>query len=186
MNLTYLHPEEQALLVTIRPWLDRARDMVDRRFADAHSHAAAGRIPDALARLDELTRALSGYLSDARGTFYRDAYRWHRQRLDPAIHQMDAQPSIDGEYMARVVKIGGRDAYKDLRRLVDRAKMALGVAASAAGDARVGGNLGESILSAWEVTHREDVYQFARVTLSDSQMALHNAVGHVLIKPELR
>lgn len=181
-----IHPEEKALTDSLRPWLNRARGMVDRRFADARAHAAGGRLEDAQSRLDELTRSLSGHISDARATFYRDAFKWHRSHLDPEIHLMDELPYADGEAVARLVKIGGRDAYADLGHLVDKAKHALAVAHAAADDHRVQPDLRDTILSAWEVTNRDGVHHFARSTLSDSAVAIHQAVGRILIKPERR
>lgn len=181
-----IHPEEKALADGIRPWLQRARGMIDRRFADARSHAANAKLTEAHARLDELNRGLAEHVSDARAAFYRDAFAWHRQRLDPEIHLMDERPYPDGEVVVRLAKIGGRDVYADLIRLVNRAKMALAVAANAAADERVSPDLRDTMLSAWEVTHRDGVHHFVRGALSDSQITLHNAIGHVLIRPELR
>ena len=85
------------LLAAVRPWRDRAAGLVARRLSDALTHAAAGNLPTAEARLSELYGSLSRHVSDARGTFYRQAFRQHQPALDPAVHQLGLGPTADGE-----------------------------------------------------------------------------------------
>jgi len=84
------------LLTAVRPWRDRAAGLVARRVSDALAHAAAGNLPTAEARLSELYGSLARHVSDARGTFYRQAFRQHSPALDPAVHQLGLGPTADG------------------------------------------------------------------------------------------
>src|SRR5262245_16612845 len=89
----------------------RAQSLVARRLADARSHAASGSLDEASARIDELGEGLVWALADARGHFYRRAFHAYK---DPAIHDLEATSSRDGETVARTAAIAGRNQYRDL------------------------------------------------------------------------
>jgi hypothetical protein len=101
------------LLAALRPWTDRARSIVARRLTDARAHAALGSLSTATARLGELSQQLVDHIGDARAHFYRAAYPRHRRDgLDPAIHDMSAAPTPEGETAVRRVEVLGRRAAR--------------------------------------------------------------------------
>jgi hypothetical protein len=166
------------LMATLRPWRDRAARLVERRLDDARMHAAAGREATAKARLVELYGSLVRHVSDARGHFYRESFNQHqRAGLDPDIHELSVGPTHDGELAARNTPILGRPYDRDLLDLVEDADRAL-TSATLAG--------GGEFLTNWSTTHRDRLVGRANRELSDAQMAIFEAVGEVLVKPELR
>jgi hypothetical protein len=169
--------QESTLRAALRPWLARATSIVERRIADARMHAAAGSLPTADARLGELYGSLARHVSDARGHFYRVSFAYHRSALDGTIHRIEIFPSADGELGARNARILGRSYDLDFRSLVDDAKAGL-VSAVLAG--------GGDYLGNWSIDHRDRIVARATQELSDSQIAIFEAVGQVLVKPELR
>ena len=81
------------LLAALRPWLERADGLIDRRLADARQHAAAGSLPTATARIWELAGQLNRHIGDARAHFYRSAFVQHaRAGLDPDVHDLAGGP----------------------------------------------------------------------------------------------
>ena len=170
------------LLAVVRPWRDRAAGLVQRRLADAMTHAAAGNLPTAEARLSELYGSLARHVSDARGTFYRQAFRQHQPALDPAVHQLGLGPTADGEAAARDAQIMGRSYDVDFRDLVEDARAAL----QSAGLAEQSSGPDAPYLQNWAAEHSQRITARANRELSDSQIAIFEAVGQILIKPELR
>ena len=138
---------DRELLAALRPWLDRAEGLVDRRLADARAHAAAGSLPTAENRLRELTGSLNRHVGDARAistgrpsastaaaasTPTSTSSGWHRPRK--GRRRRDGRP------------IMGRDYTIDLVDLVGDAQAGLQSAALAGG--------GE-YLDAWQLGHRD-------------------------------
>jgi hypothetical protein len=165
-------------LAALRPWLDRAEGMVDRRIADAKQHAAAGSLPTATARLRELTQSLSRHVSDARASFYRSSFAEHaRAGLDPDVHQLGVGPTPEGEAAARRATIMNRSIVFDLVDLVSDAEAGLQSATLAGGG---------DYLETWAGEHRDRIESRVRRELSDSQIAIFHAVGTILVKPEFR
>jgi hypothetical protein len=166
------------LLAALRPTLDRAAGLVERRIADARQHAAAGSLSTATARLRELTGSLTRHVSDSRASFYRQSFARHaRAGLDPDVHQVGMGPTPEGEAAVRNATIMNRDIAFDLVDMVSDAEAALQSAALAGG--------GE-YLDGWAATTRDRIAARVRTELSDSQMAIYSAVGDILVKPELR
>ena len=168
--------QDSTLRAAIRPWAARAASLVERRIADARMHAAAGSAAVATFRLDELHSSIVGHISDARGAFYRDAFRQHRP-LDPAVHLVDMRGSPHGEAAARSARILGRSYDLDIRDLIEDAKAGLQTAMMADGG---------HWLANWATDHAERIAARAVGELSDSQIAIFEAVGQVLVRPELR
>ena len=165
-------------LAALRPWLDRAAGMVERRIADARQHAAAGSLPVATARLRELTQQLGRHVSDARAAFYRQSFADHaRAGLDPDVHDLSMAPTPDGEAAARRATILGSNIVFDLVDIVSDAEAGLQSAILAGG--------GE-FLESWAGTSRDRLDARVRSELSNSQIAIFEAVGQILVKPEFR
>jgi hypothetical protein len=166
------------LLRQLRPWLDRATGMIDRRIADARVHAAAGNLPAAERRLGELTESLTRHLGDARSHFYRSAFVAHRRNgLDPAIHDTAMAPTPEGEAASRSAEVLGRNYVHDVLDLVSDAQAGLQSATLAGG---------REYLDGWAREHRDRIESRARSELSNSQIAIFEAVRQILVKPEFR
>jgi len=161
---------------TLQRLKEQAARVVLRRFQDARSYAdrANPAVATALDRLDELGDVLAQTLSDARAGFYRQAFDLHRLDWDPDVHQ-DVYPDPDGETAARTAQIAGIDQARDLNKLVESAKQELRTTVAAT-----------LPLAAWEHRHRDAISSRIKRHLNDAQVALHEAVGQVLIKPHLR
>lgn len=166
------------LLAALRPWLDRAEGLVERRIADARAHATAGALPTAELRLRELTGSLNRHVADARAHFYRSAFQQHtRAGLDADVHQVGLGPTAEGEAVARRAEIMGRNYTIDLVDIVGDAQAGLQSAALAGGD---------DYLEAWAGENRDRLVGRVRSELSTSQIAIYQAVGDILVKSELR
>ena len=144
MNATAPNPE---LLTALRPALERAEGLIERRLEDARAHAAAGSLPTAENRLKELTVSLNRHIGEARAHFYRAAFGQHgRIGLDPDVHRLDLGPTAEGEAAARRAAIMGRDYTIDLLDFVCDARAGLQSATLAGGG---------DYLDAWQLEHRE-------------------------------
>lgn len=171
-----------ALDAALRPWILRSDDLIARGIADARAHAELGRAVDAHARLDELRGGVLAIQQDARAEFYRRAFDAHR---DPDIHRTDVGPSEDGERAARDAQIGGQDLWLEAARWATAAARELSGAYAAARTLPDEATR-TAAFSAWEARHRDAIRHWSRTALSDAQMALHNVVGHILVRPEMK
>jgi hypothetical protein len=125
---------DPGLLAALRPWLDRADGLIDRRLTDARAHATIRSLSTAERRLRELTSSLVSHVSDARAHFYRAAFVQHaRAGLDPDIHQVGLAPTPEGEAAARAAEILGRNYKMDFVDLVGDAQAGLQSAALTGG-----------------------------------------------------
>ena len=172
--------QETELRAALRPWTDRAGRMIERRLDDARAHAAAGQIPTANRRMTELFGSLAGHVADAKGHFYRQAFQQHsRAGLDPAVHQLDLGPDQVGEQAARQAAILGWKHADQLLDVISDAQASLTSAALADQN-------GGSFLGGWAEQHRDRLAALTARQLSDAQIAIFEAVGQILIRPELR
>ena len=170
--------QETELHAALRPWVNQAAGMIERRLSDARQYAAAGSLATAHARLSELAVSLKRHISDARAHYYRAAFAQHtRAGLDPAVHQLGLGPTAEGEAAARRAGIMGRDYAFDVVDIVSDAQASL-VSATLAG--------GDQYLDAWSAENGRRLSSRARTELSDSQISIFHAVGQIFIKPELR
>jgi hypothetical protein len=176
--------QETELRTALRPWTDRAVGVIERRLEDARLHAAAGKLPAGNRRLTELYGSLLQHVSDAKASFYRQAFQQHsRAGLDPEIHQLGLGPDQYGETAARVTPILGStyanqalDAMADVEAALTSATLA----------DQAGGPGGGSFLQNWADQHRDRLVSLTARELSTAQIAIFEAVGQILIKPELR
>jgi hypothetical protein len=174
----------------LAPYVRLARNIVERRMSDARAHAAADRLDEARARLDEMQDALggsSGVIPRAREQFFVNAFRDQRRALPAHIVRDDVMPTPDGLEAAVEAKIGGRDFRYMLETTIEAARHELKTAANAAlvCEKSVPG-MGEAMLVGWEVRHREAIVRHVAGALSDSQVTLHNIVGELITKADLQ
>jgi hypothetical protein len=163
----------------LRGHVRRAHALVARRLADARSHAASGAVEAAAARVDELGQGLAFALAQARGEFYRRAFR-HR---DPLIHDLDQPPTQEGEHAMRTLPIAGRNQYHDLAGPLAEAIVQLRTAAAVAAEDLA---LSAASLAGWEGRHRGRISRHIEAALSDAQMAIHYATAVALTREDLR
>jgi hypothetical protein len=180
--------DENARDAALFPWLKRSLGLIERRLADARAHSEAGWPELARERLDELQGGLlsaaesaGGLIRDARASFFRQAISHHERVMDPAAIDPDFPMSVfpEGEHAVRTVAVGGRHEWNQLGALLAEARASLplrGLSADLSGVAHAG----------WENRHREAIQGWTRAVLSDSQMVIHNVVGHLMLRPELR
>jgi hypothetical protein len=163
-----------ALDEDLRGHVRRAHALVARRLSDARSHAAVGAIEAAASRVDELGQGLAIALAEARGEFYRRAFR----KRDPSIHDMDQPATRDGEHWARTTEIAGRNQYDELARPLAEAIVHLKSAA--------GQEPRDVMLAGWEALRRRRLSRHIEAALSDAQMAIHHCVGIALTREDIR
>jgi hypothetical protein len=155
----------------LRPWLVRSAHAISSRLRDARAHAEAGRPIDAHDRLQELHRSTVATLRDARSRFYDDAFRAHRH-----VHSL-LTPTQEGRLTAQSAKIAGYNHEHEIRQAMDHAGEQLHLATVA----RDLDPLRRSTpLEIWEGHHRDKLTNHLRGILSDAQIALHNAIGHLI------
>jgi hypothetical protein len=173
--------QETDLQSALRPWTARAAGMIERRLEDAQTHARGGNLPVANRRLAELLTAVATHISDARASFYRQAFRQH-QPLDPDVHQLGLGPDHQGEAAARSAAILDRSYHAELLDVISDAQASLTSAALADQSGTAGG----SFLQSWTDQNRDRLIGLTARQLSDAQIAIFEAVGQILVKPELR
>ena len=172
--------QEAELAAALRPWTARAAGLVVRRLDDAHQHAVAGKLPTAEQRLSELYGSLAKHVSDARASFFRQAFRQHE--LDPELHQVGLGPTPEAEAAARDAQILGRSYDLDFRDLVEDARAGLQSAALA----EQSSGPDAPYLQNWAAEHQQRITARVQGELSNSQIAIFEAVGQILVKPEFR
>ena len=130
---------------------------------------ALGSLSTATARLGELSQQLVDHIGDARAHFYRAVFPRHRRDgLDPAIHDMTAAPTPEGETAVRRVEVLGQRYHEDVVDLVSDASAALESATLAGGG---------DWLEAWAGEQHDRLATRVHGELSNSQIAIHEAVG---------
>jgi hypothetical protein len=180
MTASTASPEDAALAA----WSTRATDLVRRRLRDARAHAEAGRMSDAAERLDELNSALvRGVIRPARGEFYLDAHTTALSELDPRVVDPEARPSTEGAEAAKSARIGGRDQSREVKAAVDSARLGLTLAFARPTDDP---SVRDAFMRNWERRHSEAIAGTTRTLLSDAQIALREAIGKIVIRPEFR
>jgi hypothetical protein len=174
------NPRDAALA----PWLVRSSTAIARRLRDARSHAEAGRLVDAAARLDDLELELQNtVLGPAREKFFYQAFADNAAELDPSIVDPDVVPTAAGAAVAVTHPILGSDHRRAIRSHVDEARHGLKLAHHA-----TWGNPSTATAAhaTWEIRHRERIGRGMEGMLSNAQIALHNAVMHLMVRADLR
>ncbi|MHB8397338.1 MAG: hypothetical protein ACYDCI_00165 [Candidatus Limnocylindrales bacterium] len=175
---------ESAQHAAIRPWLVQASTAIAARLHDARAHAETGRLHSAAERLDELERTLAdGVIGPARAQFYRHAFLDQKSVLDRDMIDYTVEPTSSGAIAASTAPILGEDQYQSIGELIDRAGDELKLANAVQ---RPDGRPRSAYHDDWERRHRTAITSAAHGALSNAQMALHNAVGQLLIRADIR
>ncbi len=165
-------------------WRRAAHELVTDRLADARAHAEGGRLAAGHARLEELGSNLADILGDARAGFYYQAFEEQRPWLDPLMHRVEFVPSKEGERIARLAQIAGRDQAADLANLIGHARAGLGLTRAA--HAHSDPDVRTAAYGTWEARHRSALQGFMRTSLSNAHVALREVIGRILVRPELQ
>lgn len=134
-------------------------------------------VPAAHARLAELAMSLAAHVGDARATFYRTAFDAQKRAIGPE-HRSDVVADARGERAARTATIGRTDHYAEIATAISDAAAGLRLVVATGYDA--------TALQLWEGTHRDRIGTAVDAALTDSQIAIFEAVGRLLIRPDLR
>jgi hypothetical protein len=186
---------EQAKADMVRPWVARARAAITARFADARAHAERGSTIEANARLRGLTAELGGSLAkpetglvgEARAAFYRDSFALQRRRLDPEVHDLDLAPSADDVLVAQRHPIGGRHfplAIQDIVTDDAGRSLDMAIAVVMTGDTSPGAK--QAVLDTWQRKYSEKAAARVESELKTTAIALYEAVGRLMLRPEYR
>jgi hypothetical protein len=163
--------ERKAQDQALRNWSAQAHHLIRVRLSDAASHAEGNRGSEAMARMDELAAVLRAHLSDARGAFYRSS--WEHHQPGAAVHPAELK-------VARTAAILNRDQHADLDGLVKQAKAGLRSIIV------MGGGSDLERLNHWQGSHAGKLGSHMASSLSNAQIALHNAALVLSVPPELR
>jgi hypothetical protein len=170
----------------LRPWLQRASTLVGRRIRDARSSALLGEFNEAQDVLDELAEELADrLLPQARAAFFLAAFESQRSRLPADLVDARVVPTDESRESAMRAPINNVDQAADIRRRIQAASKNLSLAASVGASGGGGSTLWDN-LSTWRQRHTAAITAAAVSSLSNAQIALDEAVGRILIRPELR
>lgn len=145
----------------------------------------------ALNRLDELEDALvgpasnstAGLIRDARAAFYRDSIElWKHVIPEERRAVKDPHPTAKGEAVVRGAIIHDLDLHREVRPSFQRSKDTLFAAVNGAGRTRSSDRLGTALLDGWERDAKRRLIGVAVTALSDSDKAVHETTGRVMLK----
>jgi hypothetical protein len=175
--------EERDQAAVLVPWLRRAGNVVSSRVHDARSHASDGMTGKADERLTELAVSLRYLLESARSEFYTKAFTTQLMLLDRRLVIPGLGPTTEGEQAARLAPIQGVDQASTIAASVEKARRELALAVAATYNQPPQRAVG---LEVWEKRHAKLIATTANLALGTSQVALFQAVGQLLIRPEIR
>jgi hypothetical protein len=150
----------------LQSWIDRTDAVISRRVEDAVYHAHALSSGSADLRLQELGELLLREIGDAREAFYGHSFRFHARRIGS-----DAEPGHEAAEAMREARVLGYFLKHDIGSHISHAQKALSGAQAAGGGPH---------LRLWSETHGPILRRFAATALTDSQTAIHHAVGRVM------
>jgi hypothetical protein len=176
----------------LRAWSKRVTQLVERRLADARSHAEHGRLADANERLLDLRTGLvgrspgdeAGLLRSARAPFRGRAATVRPSRLEPSFHRHEPDGPAETVAQADIAPTGGRTEWLEAIQLSAQAISDL-ASVSAASNAAARPEIRSAALAAWEARHRNRIARWARLALADSQTALHGDSAVAVRKPRV-
>lgn len=149
----------------------------------------------ALGRLDRLRDAmigptrdsLSGLIRDARAAFYADSVALWKPHIEPGYRAVpDPVPTGDGERLMRGAIVHGLDLYREVEPAFDAARRDLIAALNNAGRRATPDSLRSQRLATWHGRASDRLKSKVFQVLSDSDKAVHEATGLLLLAPRYR
>ncbi|MBU6429012.1 MAG: hypothetical protein KGR26_08380 [Cyanobacteria bacterium REEB65] len=178
----------------VKALTDSVRDEQDgqrtaRRFQRGPSYQAA------INRLGSLQAALigpssdstEGLIRDARAAFYADSVRLWTPHVEPEYRiTLEPAPTAAGERLMRTAIVHGYDLSREVGPSIETAKRNLFVAMNRASRRGSSADDGVKLIGLWAQQTRDQLIRKVSQVLSDSDKAVHEATGWLLIKPEYR
>jgi hypothetical protein len=200
---------EAAMLRRLMPWGFKAGKLIRESIADARAHAQLsitaslkeetdGRPTQrrlernrsyaaAVARIDELGKDLDAIIRDARAAFYLDSIKLWLPHIPDANRIEDAaEPKASIEAICRDAVIGGYSLAMELGPAIATAKRTLTVACSVAGRESQSDRRSDQRIALWSTQTTTSLLRKSESILSDSDTAIHEATGWLLIAPKFR
>ncbi len=160
-----------------------------RRVLRSPSYQSAGNrlrmLQDAL--IGPTSDSLEGLIRDARAAFYqRSIELW--TPVIPAEYRvtLDPVPTKAGESLMRGAIIHGFDLARELSPSIKQTGDHLFVALNSAGRRKAGQRVGDDLLKLWHAQAVARLNRKVASILSDSDKAIHEATGWLIIAPEYR
>lgn len=195
---------EPILLRRLAPWVEQANGLISDRLDDARAHAAraiterAKQAPDgkptlqlvtqsrsfqaAVNRLDALHDSLVELTKDARAFFYRDSFRLWLPSIPVEIRiSDDPKPTREGERQARGLVLYGTDLVTEIGAGIEDASRGLRAAVTMAASKAALPKEINAALDTWQRQKTDALKQRARTALSDSDVAVHQLVGRLMV-----
>ena len=160
-----------------------------RKVLRSPSYQSAGNrlrtLQDAL--IGPASDSLDGLIRDARAAFYRNSIELWTPVI-PAEYRVTADPAPTkmGESLMRGAIIHGFDLARELSPSIKQTSDQLFVVLNSAGRRKAGLRVGDDLIKLW---HAQSVARLNRKVasiLSDSDKAIHEATGWLIIAPEYR
>lgn len=164
------------------------RASVRRIEASPSYQAALGHLDELLDRLvGPKANSLDGLIRDARAAFYSDSVTLWTPHIDPEYRAVpEPVPTQSGEDLMRGAVIHGYDIRRDVAPAIESTKNELFVAINNAGRRAASDRDGSDRLAVWHRQGLERIRAKAFQALSDSDKAIHEATGLLLLAPEFR
>lgn len=200
---------ESALLRRLKPWVGRSSHLIAEKVRDARAHADKAlsetlkNTPDGRAtaakiqrspsyqaanrRLGELKTDVIALIRDARAEFYRGSVDLWLPFIPERFRSVrDPVPTSKGEALMRGAIIHGYTLEQEIQPGVEQAKTRLAVALNAAARRRLRSEVATDLLDLWRTDTTNQLTARAISALSDSDSAIHQTVGLIVIKDEYR
>jgi hypothetical protein len=209
MTLDDLEKMEERLLARLLPWAFKARKLIDSHVEDAKAHASNALTatvrdtPDgratvrklgksrsataAAGHLDTLEDDLAELVRDARAAFYADSIRLWLPFVEEGYRIPKAsEPNKQVERIMRDAVISGYTLEMRLSPAIATAKRTLAAQLNMGGASASNDRLTATRLTTWATQTSASIGKTIESILSDSDTAIHEATGWLLIDPKHR
>lgn len=209
MTTSDLDKMESAMLSRLLPWSFKTGKLIRESIDDAKAHAlncltarlkaeddgrptqrrldvnrSFGAANDRIVTLGE---SLDLFIRDARQDFYVGSIKlWLPFIPEDVRIEPDPKPTAAGKRLARDAVIHGYSLPMELGPAIDTVKRTLRVACSIAGRGSVSSKTGEQRIALWASQATTGLIMKVDGILSDSDSAIHEATGWLLIDPKYR
>lgn len=149
----------------------------------------------AVSRLDDLldslvgpkASSLNGLIRDARAAFYRGSIDLWKPHIETEYRAVpDPVPTLDGERLMRGAIVHGYDLRREIEPAIRTTKDTLFVALNNAGRRAATGREEDSRLALWHSQGIERIRAKVFQSLSDSDKAVHEATGLLMLAEKYR
>lgn len=160
-----------------------------RRIDSSPSYkAAVGHLDALLDRLVGFSKdSLGGLIRDARAAFYRSSVDLWKPHIPEEYRTVpDPEPTREGERLMRGAIVHGYDLHKEIEPTFTLTANQLFIAINQAGRRAATDRQGRDRLAVWHGQALVRINQKVAQALSDSDKAVHEATGLLLLSPQYR